>query len=732
MNRGTSERFGGNTFEKIPRFMQFVIDKSPEPGFLIESDGRVGYANEAACRCLGYTREELLGMTVWDIDPDLSEDGWEKLWETIKTGGACTFESRHRGKDGHVFPVEIGSRHLEFEGLVLNCAFVRNISKRRPAEDEDLRPFKTTQEQLRYLAAVREITLAISSTLETSAVLDALVEKLDLLPYPVATLRLVAKETGQLNCVRCYNLNEAEWQPDTESLSNIVFDTGQVLVSEDVRYDSRTTKPHLVIKHGLVSFLGLPITVRGNRLGVLSFYTKTRHNFTADEIDVLGLIAVQAGVAIYNSQLHEQTKQNTARLAAANQQLGALYEITSTVSQSLDLDIVLQQVIRKITEIFQFDTTRIFLYDRQMEELGLRSSFERQPQWLEVKTFKKGAGIVGGVAGTGEALVFEDANTDPRYLAHSQTKNTVKKKHSFLGAFPIKSRSQTWGTILCIGRQPRKLSTDEFQLITSMANQIGIAVENANLFEETRERATDLEALNAELQEANRAKTDFVNAISHELRTPLTASMRYVGLLLDGYGGDVTKTQAETLENVNHQSALLLKLISDLLTLGQLEAGKLSLEISEAPLDEIFRHVRAYAEQLDHQKVPDLCWEIEEGLPSLTTDHVKLEEILQNLIGNAYKFTAKGQIIVRVRNLKGEERLEFVVEDTGIGIDLSEVDQVFDPFHQSSEAHKGHLGGVGLGLSIVKKYLGLMHGQIRVESSPGQGSKFIFTLPYSI
>jgi signal transduction histidine kinase len=202
--------------------------------------------------------------------------------------------------------------------------------------------------------------------------------------------------------------------------------------------------------------------------------------------------------------------------------------------------------------------------------------------------------------------------------------------------------------------------------------------------------------------------------------------------LLDGYGGDLTKVQTESLENVSHQSELLLKLISDILTLGRLEAGKLVLDIRKAPLDELFRHVRAYAGQLNQQSAPEMFWDIEEDLPPLTTDHVKLEEILQNLIGNAYKFTTEGRITVRVGNLEAEGRIEFVVEDTGMGIDVSEVNRVFDAFHQSPEAHKGNLGGVGLGLSIVKKYLDLMEGDIRVESLPGQGSRFVFTLPHTI
>jgi signal transduction histidine kinase len=126
-----------------------------------------------------------------------------------------------------------------------------------------------------------------------------------------------------------------------------------------------------------------------------------------------------------------------------------------------------------------------------------------------------------------------------------------------------------------------------------------------------------------------------------------------------------------------------------------------------------------------------VLWNVDPNLPSLTTDAVKLEEILQNLIGNAYKFTPQGRIEVMVRDLKDKRRIEFAVADTGIGIEKKDLDKIFEEFHQLKEAHTGHFDGFGLGLNIVKKYLALMQGDIRVDSQPGVGTTFTFTLPYS-
>lgn len=139
-----------------------------------------------------------------------------------------------------------------------------------------------------------------------------------------------------------------------------------------------------------------------------------------------------------------------------------------------------------------------------------------------------------------------------------------------------------------------------------------------------------------------------------------------------------------------------------------------------------------YTEHLDQPKDVRVLWHVDKDLPQVSTDHGKLEEILQNLISNAYKFTPQGHISIRVRNLRKDRRIEFSVSDTGIGIEKANLKKAFDKFHQGPNAHLGGHGGMGLGLSIVKEFLDLIEGTIHVESKPGKGSNFGFTIPYSM
>ena len=182
---------------------------------------------------------------------------------------------------------------------------------------------------------------------------------------------------------------------------------------------------------------------------------------------------------------------------------------------------------------------------------------------------------------------------------------------------------------------------------------------------------------------------------------------------------------------VRHHSQFLLKMVNDVLALSRLDAKKMSFEPTTVRIDELVMHVQGQVDQLNRNKNLEVTWKVDPVIPDIETDAIKVEEILQNLIGNAFKFTPRGRIDIRIRNLRALDRVEFSVADTGIGIEPQDMDRIFSAFEQIQEAHTGDFNGVGLGLNLVKKYLDLMGGEIRVESVPGEGTTFTFTLPRS-
>ncbi len=213
---------------------------------------------------------------------------------------------------------------------------------------------------------------------------------------------------------------------------------------------------------------------------------------TGDEIEELAAEFNKMTDALQNSYdtLEQKVDQRT-------KEISALYSVTTTVNQSLSLKHILDAVIAKIAEIFRFESTRVYLFDNEMNELELGASFEGDLKHSTTRrTFKRGEGIVGRVAESGEPMIFEDTRTDPRYAALSATKAKYSVKQSFFAVFPIKTQSRVFGAILFNARSPRKLTSDETRLLTSMSEQLAVAVEKASLFRQSENRAQQLSVLN--------------------------------------------------------------------------------------------------------------------------------------------------------------------------------------------------------------------------------------------
>ena len=192
---------------------------------------------------------------------------------------------------------------------------------------------------------------------------------------------------------------------------------------------------------------------------------------------------------------------------ARNRDLAAQYEVATTASQSLELNPVLDAVVKKISEIFNFDVMGIYLLDSSDGKLNLVASSGSGGGGMGFTVYRPGQGIIGKVAATGQPMVFENTDIDPRYQELSYSKGAKNAGFCFFALFPITAKRKFLGTIACVGKEPRKLSLEEIRLITSMSEQIGIAVENIKLFENVRSMTTELENSNKELREALEQQT---------------------------------------------------------------------------------------------------------------------------------------------------------------------------------------------------------------------------------
>jgi signal transduction histidine kinase len=225
-------------------------------------------------------------------------------------------------------------------------------------------------------------------------------------------------------------------------------------------------------------------------------------------------------------------------------------------------------------------------------------------------------------------------------------------------------------------------------------------------------------------------KSEFLNQVSHELRTPLAVIIGYIECITDGLYGDIEAKHQEILQVVAKQSAHLKNMIDQILIYSRLEASRQPVRIEEFPLSKIIGDLRETFEFLCRQKGLELYWELSKDVTTVRSDSERLKEALSNLLQNAVKYTDKGSITVRIREQPATDSIVLEVADTGMGIPEHSLQTIFEPFIQVHKTStENSRGGIGLGLSIVKKHLEQIKGTISVESELGKGSSFKIVLP---
>lgn len=263
-----------------------------------------------------------------------------------------------------------------------------------------------------------------------------------------------------------------------------------------------------------------------------------------------------------------------------------------------------------------------------------------------------------------------------------------------------------------------------FMMVLAIKNSAPVGPRTAEamlaLLKEEKEKAENLARL----------KSEFLNQVSHELRTPLAVIIGYIECLTDGLYGQLENRHQDILQIVAKQSAHLKNMIDQILIYSRLEASKQPLRIEEFSPVNVLLDLRDTFDFLCAQKGLQLKWELPKTAPEMKNDPQRFKEIASNLLQNAVKYTDQGLIVVMVHDSKVPDNIILEVSDTGVGIPTNALSSVFDPFiqvHKTSTEHSR--GGIGLGLSIVKKHVEQMNGKITVQSELGKGSKFKLTFP---
>jgi len=288
---------------------------------------------------------------------------------------------------------------------------------------------------------------------------------------------------------------------------------------------------------------------------------------------------------------------------------------------------------------------------------------------------------------------------------------------------PLSTRGRITGLLSLYFAGNVEMSESEARTLRTVARLVSVAKENADLVTELRDN-------NFQLERANRLKSEFLANVSHELRTPMNAIIGYSKLMLDGLDGELNQQQEADLQRVTTAADNLLGLINGLLDLSKIEAGRMEISVEEVDVRSLAEEVLGLVRPQADAKSLEVASDVGPAVAPVLADRARIRQVLVNLLSNAVKFTETGRVTISATN--GEGWVTVSVSDTGIGISAEAQAYIFDEFRQADSSTTRRYGGTGLGLAISKRLVALHGGRIWVQSAPGGGSVFSFTLPVHV
>ncbi|HLB46694.1 MAG TPA: ATP-binding protein, partial [Anaerolineales bacterium] len=463
-----------------------------------------------------------------------------------------------------------------------------------------------------------------------------------------------------------------------------------------------------------------PLTLHGETIGRVTIAEAEKVDEEAQA--VVAAVAEQLTAHIENLRLTEQAlaAQQQSELRAV--ELEAIAKVSAAASTILDADTLLQTVVDLTKESLALYHAHIYLLDETGDALILAAGAGEVGRKMAATgrsiPVNREHSLVARAARTRRGVIANDVGQEPDFLPNPLLPNTRSEMavpmilgDALLGVFDVQA-----DTI-------NRFSAEDVRLKTTLAEQVAVALQNARLY---AEQASTVERL----RELDQLKSSFLANMSHELRTPLNSILGFTQVMLEGIDGDLNERMENDLAIIQNNGQHLLNLISDILDMAKIEAGKMTLNPEIFDLKEVLDEVLDITGPLARAKSLDLIVNAgSESAMDLYADRMRLRQVMINLVNNAIKFTESGYIEIAAGRPEGLFRI--AVRDTGISIPVDHLETIFQEFSQVDSSTTRKTGGTGLGLPISRHLIELHGGRLWAESTGilGEGSSFIIELP---